>query len=82
MGADVVLNYQEVDVVTEIKKLTAGLEVDAGIEALGTQQTFETALSSLRPAGTVSSLGVYSGKRGRGAWIPILASMSLKSQWL
>jgi threonine dehydrogenase-like Zn-dependent dehydrogenase len=29
---------------------------------LGTQQTFESALRSLRPAGTLSSLGVYSGK--------------------
>ena len=32
------------------------------IEALGTQHTFESALRSLRPAGTLSSLGVYSGK--------------------
>jgi alcohol dehydrogenase len=62
MGADVVLNYQEVDVVTEIRKLTAELGVDVAIEALGTQQTFENALSSLKPAGTLSSLGVYSGK--------------------
>jgi alcohol dehydrogenase len=62
MGADVVLNYQEVDVVGEIKKLTAGLGVDVAIEALGTQQTFENALSGLKPAGTLSSLGVYSGK--------------------
>ena len=32
------------------------------IEALGTQQTFESALRTLRPGGTLSSLGVYSGK--------------------
>lgn len=32
------------------------------IEALGTQKTFESALRSLRPGGTLSSLGVYSGK--------------------
>ena len=32
------------------------------IEALGTQQTFESAMRSLRPGGTLSSLGVYSGK--------------------
>ncbi|HEX3321302.1 MAG TPA: alcohol dehydrogenase catalytic domain-containing protein [Terriglobales bacterium] len=62
MGADVVLNHQEVDVVKEIRKLTAELGVDVAIEALGTQQTFENALSSLKPAGTLSSLGVYSGK--------------------
>jgi threonine dehydrogenase-like Zn-dependent dehydrogenase len=62
MGADVVLNQQEVDVVREIRKLTAGLGVDVAIEALGTQQTFENALNSLKPAGTLSSLEVYSGK--------------------
>jgi alcohol dehydrogenase len=49
-------------VVGEIKKLTAGIGVDIAIEALGTQQTFESALNSLKPAGTLSSLGVYSGK--------------------
>ena len=32
------------------------------IEALGTQQTFESCLRCLRPGGTLSSLGVYSGK--------------------
>src|SRR6202035_2959327 len=32
------------------------------IEALGTQETFESALRVLRPGGTLSSLGVYSGK--------------------
>jgi threonine dehydrogenase-like Zn-dependent dehydrogenase len=32
------------------------------IEALGTQQTFESALRTLRPGGTLSSLGVYSSK--------------------
>jgi alcohol dehydrogenase len=61
MGADVVLDYRGVDVVAEIKRLTDG-GVDVAIEALGTQQTFENALRCLRPGGTLSSLGVYSGK--------------------
>jgi threonine dehydrogenase-like Zn-dependent dehydrogenase len=61
MGVDVVLDYREVDVPAEIRKLT-GDGADVAIEALGTQQTFESALRSLRPAGTLSSLGVYSGK--------------------
>jgi threonine dehydrogenase-like Zn-dependent dehydrogenase len=61
MGADVTLDYRDVDVVAEIKRLTGG-GADVAIEALGTQQTFESALRSLRPAGTLSSLGVYSGK--------------------
>lgn len=61
MGADVVLDYRKVDVVAEIKRLT-GDGVDVAIEALGAQDTFENALRSLRPGGTLSSLGVYSGK--------------------
>ncbi|HZL85869.1 MAG TPA: alcohol dehydrogenase catalytic domain-containing protein [Candidatus Krumholzibacteria bacterium] len=61
MGADVVLDYRHVDVVNEVKRLTGG-GADVAIEALGTQQTFESALRSLRPSGTLSSLGVYSGK--------------------
>jgi len=60
MGADVVLNYEQQDVVAEIKKLTGG-GVDVAIEALGTQPTFENALRAIRPGGTLSSLGVYSG---------------------
>ena len=61
MGADVTLDYRDVDVVEEVKRLTGG-GADVAIEALGTQQTFESALRCLRPAGTLSSLGVYSGK--------------------
>jgi threonine dehydrogenase-like Zn-dependent dehydrogenase len=61
MGADVTLDYRESDVVAEVKKLTGG-GADVAIEALGTQETFESALRSLRPGGTLSSLGVYSGK--------------------
>ncbi len=61
MGADVVLDYRAADIVAEVKRLTGG-GADVAIEALGTQQTFEQALRSLRPGGTLSSLGVYSGK--------------------
>jgi len=62
MGADVVLDFTREDVVEEIKRLTHGTGVDVAIEALGTQPTFENALRVLRPGGTLSSLGVYSGK--------------------
>ncbi|ERS87814.1 NAD(P)-dependent alcohol dehydrogenase [Halomonas sp. PBN3] len=60
MGADVTLNFRQVDVVDEIRKLTGGRGVDATIEALGLQQTFEQALRVIKPGGTLSSLGVYS----------------------
>lgn len=62
MGADIVLDYKQVDPVTEILKITGGRGADVSIEALGTQQTFESCLRSLKPGGTLSSLGVYSGK--------------------
>lgn len=60
MGADVVINPDQQDVVGEIRRLTGG-GADVAIEALGQQSTFEGALRCLRPGGTLSSLGVYSG---------------------
>ena len=61
MGADIVVDHTRQDVIAEIRRRTSG-GVDVAIEALGTQQTFESALAVLRPGGTLSSLGVYSGK--------------------
>ena len=61
MGADAVLDPKQCDVVAEIKRITGG-GVDVAIEALGLQETFENCLRCLRPGGTLSSLGVYSGK--------------------
>jgi threonine dehydrogenase-like Zn-dependent dehydrogenase len=61
MGADVALDHRACDIVAEVRRLTGG-GADVAIEALGTQATFENALRSLRPGGTLSSLGVYAGK--------------------
>lgn len=61
MGADVVLDFTQVDIIAEVLRLTGG-GADVTIEAIGTQGTFENALRCLRPGGTLSSLGVYSGK--------------------
>ena len=60
MGADVTLNFRNVDVVDEGMKLTGGKGADSSIEALGTQATFAQAMKVLKPGGTLSSLGVYS----------------------
>lgn len=49
------------DVVRRIRQATEGVGVDVAIEALGKQETFENALRVLRPGGTLSSVGVYSG---------------------
>jgi alcohol dehydrogenase len=62
MGANVTINLRDGDPVAQIKQLTDGRGVDVAIEALGRQETFENALRATRPGGTVSSLGVYSGK--------------------
>lgn len=62
MGAHVTIDYTKVDPLTEIMRLTGGRGVDVAIEALGTQETFESCLRALKPGGTLSSLGVYSGK--------------------
>ena len=62
LGADVTIDYTKTDPLTEIMRLTQGLGVDVAIEALGTQATFEQCLRALKPGGTLSSLGVYSGK--------------------
>jgi 2-desacetyl-2-hydroxyethyl bacteriochlorophyllide A dehydrogenase len=61
MGVDVVLDYRKCDVVKEIQRIAEG-GVDVAIEALGTPETFESSLRVLGPGGTLSSLGVYSGK--------------------
>jgi threonine dehydrogenase-like Zn-dependent dehydrogenase len=62
LGADVTINFREKDPVDAIMEATGGRGVDVAIEALGTQQTFESCLRVLKPGGVLSSLGVYSGK--------------------
>jgi threonine dehydrogenase-like Zn-dependent dehydrogenase len=62
LGADTVINFKDDDPVTVIREATRGRGMDVAIEALGTQQTFESCLRILRPGGVLSSLGVYSGK--------------------
>jgi threonine dehydrogenase-like Zn-dependent dehydrogenase len=60
LGVDHAIDATREDPVEAIMRLTRGRGVDVAIEALGTHATFEAALRSLRPGGTLSSLGVYS----------------------
>lgn len=62
LAADVTIDFHAQDPVNVIRETTGGRGVDVAIEALGTQSTFESCLRVLRPGGTLSSLGVYSGK--------------------
>jgi threonine dehydrogenase-like Zn-dependent dehydrogenase len=58
-GATETFNSEEA--VDRILARTDGKGVDVSIEALGRQETFESALRVLSPGGTLSSVGVYSG---------------------
>src|ERR1041385_8281504 len=60
MGADITLDYRDVDVVAEVKRLTGG-GADVAMEALGTPQTFESALRSLKCLWCAQSLNRYIG---------------------
>ena len=60
LGADAVVDFKQTDPVEAIMELTDGRGVDASIEALGLQQTFQSCLQVLKPGGTLSSLGVFS----------------------
>lgn len=62
LGADTVIDFRKVNPIDEIMRITDGRGADVAIEALGTQETFESCLRVLKPAGILSSLGVYSGK--------------------
>jgi threonine dehydrogenase-like Zn-dependent dehydrogenase len=57
-GADVVVDHTRVDPVAEILKLT-GDGVDAAIEALGTEASFEGCVKATRPGGTISNVGYH-----------------------
>jgi len=59
MGANVVLNPRETDVVEAIMDLTGGRGVDVAVEAVGTQATFEGCTQVVRRGGAVSSVGIY-----------------------
>ncbi len=59
VGADIVINYKEKDPISAIMELTKGRGVDVAIEALGTEQTFQSCMRVLKPGGVLSSLGVY-----------------------
>jgi isopropanol dehydrogenase (NADP+) len=70
-GADVTLDPSGGDVVARIINMTGGHGVDAAIEALGGDETFQNAVAATRPGGTISNVG-YHGK-GEFVHLPRLA---------
>lgn len=61
MGADQVINFNSINPVEEILRITDGKGVDVAIEALGKEETFQNALKVIRRGGCISSVGIYSG---------------------
>jgi threonine dehydrogenase-like Zn-dependent dehydrogenase len=70
-GADVIVDFSKDDVVERIMQLTGGEGVDAAIEALGAEASFQNAIRVTKPGGTISNVG-YHGK-GEFVSIPRLA---------
>lgn len=61
LGADVVINHLDTDPVEAIMDLTGGRGADVAIDALGAERTFDQALRSLKPGGTLASIGAHPG---------------------
>lgn len=59
MGANVVLDPGEGDVVARILELTGGYGVNVAVEAVGKEATLRGAFGSARIGGAITSLGVY-----------------------
>jgi len=59
VGADVVINPMEEDVVREVKDLTNGNGVDVFLEFSGAPRALEQGLQAVTPAGRVSLLGLF-----------------------
>jgi len=59
-GADITLNFTEVDPDEEILEITNGEGVDVSIEAIGSQMALDSCIRVTRPGGTIVNLGVHS----------------------
>lgn len=70
VGADIVVDPTQGDVVEQIQKLTKGEGVDSAIEALGHPVTFENCIKATRPGGAISNVG-YHGEAGNTLSIPL-----------
>ena len=58
-GADEIVDFSQTDPVEAIMELTGGEGVDAAIEALGAQETFEACVKATRPGGVISNIGYH-----------------------
>lgn len=66
-GADIIVDYTNVHPVDEILRITQDLGVDSAIEALGSDEAFQNAVSVTRPGGVISNAGYH----GEGEYVHI-----------
>ena len=66
-GADIVVDFKEVDVVEEILELTDGEGVDASMEALGSSDLIAQCIKVTKPGGRISNAGYH----GEGEFIQL-----------
>lgn len=66
-GADVIVDNSKSDAVETILALTGGVGVDAAIEALGADITFQNAIAVTKAGGTISNIGYH----GNGEFVHI-----------
>jgi len=59
-GADVILNFTDVDPDEAIMDITMGTGVDAAVEAIGSQMAFDSCIRLTRPGGTIVNVGIHS----------------------
>ncbi len=59
LGADIVVNNDRADPSAVIAEITDGLGADVTMEAVGIPQTFDLAVSLVRPGGHVANIGVH-----------------------
>lgn len=61
IGADVVIDPREEDVVERVSELTDGEGAEHSFDAAGIQQTLQTALHATRKGGTVTIISIWEG---------------------
>ena len=66
-GADAIVDFAREDVVKRIMDLTGGAGVDAAIEALGSDESFQNAIKVTKPGGSISNAGYH----GKGDFVSI-----------
>jgi isopropanol dehydrogenase (NADP+) len=66
-GAHLVVDFKKEDPVVRILAETGGVGVDAAIEALGSQKSFEWCIDVTKPGGSISNVGYH----GSGEYVDI-----------